>query len=41
MNFLKKPFVAVLLSALIICSSTLLSADIKLGQECQTITDGF
>ena len=41
MNFLKKPFVAVLLSALIICSSTLLSADIKLGRECQNITDGF
>lgn len=41
MNFLKKPFVAVLLSALIICGSTLLSADIKLGKECQNITDGF
>ncbi|MCI7136474.1 MAG: hypothetical protein SPI09_06225 [Candidatus Limivicinus sp.] len=41
MNFLKKPFVAVLLSALIICGSTLLSADIKLGRECQNITDGF
>ena len=41
MNFLKKPFVAVLLSALIICCSTLLSADIKLGRECQNITDGF
>ena len=41
MNLLKKPFVAVLLSALIICGSTLLSADIKLGRECQNITDGF
>ena len=41
MNFLKKPFVAVFLSALIICGSTLLSADIKLGRECQNITDGF
>ena len=41
MNFLKKPFVAVLLSALIICGSTRLSADIKLGRECQNITDGF
>ena len=41
MNFLKKPFVAVLLSSLIICGSTLLSADIKLGRECQNITDGF
>ena len=41
MNFLKKPFVAMLLSALIICGSTLLSADIKLGRECQNITDGF
>ena len=41
MNFLKKPFVAVLLSALIICGSTLLSADIKLGKGCQNITDGF
>ena len=41
MNFLKKPFVAVLLSALIIFGSTLLSADIKLGRECQNITDGF
>ena len=41
MNFLKKPFVAVLLSALIICGSTLLSTDIKLGRECQNITDGF
>ena len=41
MNFLKKPFGAVLLSALIICGSTLLSADIKLGRECQNITDGF
>ena len=41
MNFLKKPFVAVLLSALIICGSTHLSADIKLGRECQNITDGF
>ncbi|MCI6488502.1 MAG: hypothetical protein MSA25_10715 [Clostridiales bacterium] len=38
---MKKPFVAVLLSALIICGSTLLSADIKLGRECQNITDGF
>ena len=41
MNFLKKHFVAVLLSALIICGSTLLSADIKLGRKCQNITDGF
>lgn len=41
MNLLKKPFVAVLLSALIICSSTLLSVDVKLGKECQNITDGF
>lgn len=41
MNLLKKPFVAVLLSALIICGSTLLSVDVKLGKECQNITDGF
>ena len=41
MNLLKKPFVAVLLSALIICTSTLLSVDVKLGKECQNITDGF
>lgn len=41
MNLLKKPFVAVLLSALIVCGSTLLSVDVKLGKECQNITDGF
>lgn len=41
MKVLKKPFVAVLLSALIIFSSTLLSVDVKLGAKCQNITDGF
>ena len=41
MKLLRKPFVAVLLSALIIFSSTLLSVDVKLGKECQNITDGF
>ena len=41
MNLLKKPFVAVLLSALIVCGSTLLSVDVKLGKECQNIADGF
>ena len=41
MNFLKKPFVAVLLSVLIVCGSTLLSVDVKLGKECQNITDSF
>lgn len=41
MNFFKKPFVAVLLSMAIIVSSTLFSVNIKLGDKCQDITDGF
>lgn len=41
MKFFKKPIVALLLSALIIFSSTVLSVEVKLGAKCQDITDGF
>ncbi len=41
MNFLRKPFVAMIISAIFVISSTLLSVHIKLGAECREITDGF
>ncbi len=41
MSFFKKPVVAVILSAIIVISSTLLSVNLKLGDECREIIDGF
>ena len=41
MDFLKKPFVAVVLSALIVISSTLVSTNVKLGKKCAKLTDSF
>ncbi len=41
MKFFKKPVVAVLMSIVIVIASTFLSVNIKLGKECQQITDGF
>lgn len=41
MNFLRKPFVAMLISAIFVISSTLLSVHIRLTAECREITDGF
>ena len=41
MKLLKKPFVALLLSAAVVLSSTLLSVNIRFGGKCRDITDGF
>ncbi len=41
MKFFKKPVVALILSAVIVISSTLLSVNHKLGDECRDIIDGF
>ena len=41
MSFFKKPVVAVILAALIVICSTLLSVNLKLGDECRDIIDGF
>lgn len=41
MKFLKKPFVAVLLSVLIVLGSTLISIDVKLQRKCDAVNDIF
>jgi len=41
MSFFKKPVVAIVLSALIIISSSMLSVNLKLGDECRDIIHGF
>ena len=41
MKLLKKPVVAILLVALLVVGSTLLSADLKLSRACTRVTDGF
>lgn len=41
MKFFKKPAVAVLITAAIVLSSTALSVNIKLGEKCQQVIDGF
>jgi len=41
MKFLKKPAGAVFLTILVVCLSVLISTKIKLGAECQHITDSF
>ena len=41
METLKKRPIAILLALIIVAGSTLLSVGIKLGRECQKITDGF
>lgn len=41
MKLFKNPFVAVLLSLLMVISSTLISTNIKLGRRCEKISDGF
>ena len=41
MNLLKRPFFAIIVSALFVISSTLLSVHIGLSAECRKITDGF
>lgn len=41
METLKKRPIAILLALVIVVGSTLLSVGIKLGRECQKITDGF
>lgn len=41
MNFLKKPFVAVLLCVVMVLASTLISVDVKLGKACDNVTYSF
>lgn len=41
MKALKNPFVAILLTVILVASSTLLSASSNLGKDAQSITDGF
>ena len=41
MKFLKNPFVAVLLSLLIVVVSTLLSVDVKLSRKAENVANGF
>ena len=41
MNILKKPAVALIVSIVLIVSSTFISADIKLGKECDGVCIGF
>ena len=41
MNFFKKPFVAVVLSALIVVCSTLVSINVKLKSKCDAVSDIF
>ena len=41
MKFLKNPFVAVLLSLLIVVVSTLLSVDLKLSRKAENVANGF
>ena len=41
METLKKRPIAILLALVIVAGSTFLSVSIKLGRECQKITDGF
>ena len=41
MNFFKRPFVAVLLSALIVLCSTLVSINVKLESKCDAVSDIF
>lgn len=41
MNFLKKPYVAVIIAVLAVIGSTLLSVDIRFGRSCREISDGF
>ncbi len=41
MSFFKKPVIAIILSALIVIGSTVLSVNLKLGEECRDIIDGF
>lgn len=41
MNFFKRPFVAVVLSALIVLCSTLVSINVKLQSKCDAVNDIF
>lgn len=41
MNFFKRPFVAVVLSALIVLCSTLVSINVKLQSKCDGVSDIF
>ena len=41
MNFFKRPFVAVVLSALIVVCSTLVSINVKLDSKCDAVSDIF
>lgn len=41
MKALKNPIVAVFLAILVVVSSTLISADIRLTRECREVSDGF
>jgi len=41
MSFFRKPIVALLLSAVLIAASTLLSVNVKFGSECEKVIDGF
>ena len=41
MSFFKKKPVALLLTVIVMIASTLLSVNVKLGNKCQRITDGF
>ena len=41
MKFFKNPLVSIILSAALICASTLLSVNVKFGRECREITNLF
>jgi len=41
MKLLKNPVIAIILAAVIIIASTLISIDVKLDNKCQEIVDGF
>lgn len=41
MKFFKRPAVAVLITAVIVLASTALSVNIKLGEKCERVIDGF
>ena len=41
MNFFKKPAVALVLAAVLILASTALSVNLKFGEECDEVSDGF
>lgn len=41
MDFFKKPIVALILALVVVCGSTILNTQIKLGEEVQEVEDSF